>query len=149
MTKFKSGNWEAVRDGSQKFYVTQTIECKDIPLTPQSEPIYCTRVVVVAIKDEVGTLSIGIARCSHLDSFNYALGREIAAGRALKLQKKLNMHTPFEEADFLCEEIFSDKDQCSYHVIVKNREDIALLQATSMWRHLQDGNEKKSDSSGS
>ena len=147
MTKFKSGNWEAVRDGAQKFYVTQTIICK----TALNDPDEMThvRAVIVAIKDEAGSLSVGVARCSHLDSFNYALGREIAAGRALKLQKKFNMHTSFEEKDYEDEPIFSEKDQRLYYVVVKDKEDIELLEKTSIWRPLQDGNEKKSDSSGS
>jgi len=79
---FRSRNWEtliATQDNFRVAYTTSSVVTKYLEVTQ------VPTVVVSIIDDDKRRVFIGVSRCSPNDIHNKKLGREIAAGRALKM----------------------------------------------------------------
>ncbi len=89
---FRSKNWDHLKSLNIKSRVLYTNS--DLELLRSNHPlasgtVYDSPTTVVAIEND-GVFYVGVAQCGPRDEYNRGLGREIAAGRALK---QLARHT--------------------------------------------------------
>ena len=122
---FKSGNWQRVQNDEITNKVCYTsdvinyrIACAGLIVDTQVS----VRAVVVSLMDEkTGAVAIGVARCSPKDDFDQKLGREIAAGRALKLWEKRKRPTKS-----IVQKNYKAPDGVKFKLLASSQEDVEL-----------------------
>lgn len=124
---FKSRNWEALEETDLAVRITY---CKSFMglkdhRSELGAEVYEVPTVVAAVMDaKTGKVFVGVARCSPKDRYNAKLGREIAAGRALKLWKRFNKKTPSAMPQ---QKIVVEETGVKLRVIADHDADIALF----------------------
>lgn len=79
---FRSKNWDLIKSQGIKAKVLYTEADLDLTVTDQLIPNAKTTVVVIENEE---SRYVGVAQCGPRDEYNRNKGREIAAGRALKM----------------------------------------------------------------
>ena len=95
---YKSSNWETLNSTGMQIrvsYTTDIISLCDHRSETGTTTAQVPAVVVTATSDNDKSVYVGVSRCSPRDEYSPKLGREIAAGRVLKLWREYDTTPAF------------------------------------------------------